>query len=247
MSRVSGPWFQRLARFAPLTPVERTALEDSVSATRHFATHDDLAKAGEVADRLFVILEGYACQYRLLADGRRQVVSYLFAGDMTDPRQLQLPDVDFSLCVLWPSVVATLSVESLENLESHHNVRAAFARYAHTQQGITREWLINVGQRTALERVSHLLCEAYTRLDAVGATREHTFELPLTQLEIGDTLALSAVHVNRTLMELRRLGLVTFQNRQVRIHDFVRLSLVAGFDPAYLRRGELASRQALFA
>jgi CRP-like cAMP-binding protein len=247
MTKLAAPWFRRLARLAPLTTVEQRALEDSVAATRHFATHDDLAKAGEVADRLFVILEGYACQYRLLPDGRRQIVSYLFAGDMTDPRQLQLGQVDFSLCVLWPSVVATLNSDTLHRLESHAHLRVAFARYAYTQQVIAREWLINVGQRTAFERVGHLLCEIYTRLDAVGITRDHSFELPLTQAELGDTLALSAVHVNRTLMELRRMDLVTFQNRLVRIHDFQGLSTASGFDPAYLQRGDLANGIALIA
>jgi len=247
MNKSATPWFRRLARFAPLSPMEQRALEENAAATRHFATHDDLVKAGETADRLFVMLEGFACQYRLLADGRRQIVSFLFAGDMTDPRQLELPQVDFSLCVLWPSVVATINAESLRRLESHANLRTAFARYAHTQQLIAREWLINVGQRTAFERVGHLLCEIYTRLDAVGVTRDHSFELPLTQAELGDTLALSAVHVNRTLMELRRLGLVTFQNRLVRIHDFARLRAAAGFDAGYLQRGEIATGVALSA
>lgn len=238
MSKPGAPWIRQLARFATLTPQEQQALEECAAATRHFATHDDLVKAGDASARVFVILEGHACRYRLLADGRRQIVSYLLAGDMTDPRELQLPQVDFSLCVLWPSVVATIDAQSLQRLEEHASIRTAFARYAHTQQVITREWLINVGQRTAFERVGHLLCEIFTRLDVVGVTRDHSFELPLTQAELGDTLALSAVHVNRTLMELRRLGLVTFQNRQVRIHDLERLRAAAGFDPGYLLRGE---------
>jgi CRP-like cAMP-binding protein len=240
MSRSVATWVQRLSRHAPLSPEEQRALHESAAATRHFATHDDLVKAGDPADRLFVILDGYACRYRLLADGRRQIVSYLFAGDMSDPRELLNERMTFSLCVLWPSMVATLSADTLHRLEGHSNLRLALARYAYTQQVIAQEWLINVGQRTAFERVGHLLCEIYSRLDAIGLTSDHHFELPLTQAELGDTLALSAVHVNRTLMELRRLGLVTFQNRQVRIHDFARLSAATGFDPGYLRRGEIA-------
>jgi CRP-like cAMP-binding protein len=242
MTRSVAPWIQRLSRHAPLTPEEQRVLHESVAATRHFATHDDLVKAGEPADRLFVILDGYACRYRLLADGRRQIVSYLFAGDMSDPRELLNEQMLFSLCVLWPSVVATLSADVLHRLESHSNLRLALARYAYTQQVIAQEWLINVGQRTAFERVGHLLCEIFSRLDAIGLASGHHFELPLTQAELGDTLALSAVHVNRTLMELRRLDLVTFQNRQVRIHDFARLSAASGFDPGYLHRGEITAR-----
>jgi CRP-like cAMP-binding protein len=239
MSKAVTPWLRRLSRHAPLAREEVAALEESAAATRHFATHDDLVKAGDPADRVFVILDGYACRYRLLADGRRQIVSYLFAGDMSDPRELLLGNTQFALCVLWPSVVATLDVEMLQRLEKHPNLALAIARYSWSQQVIAQEWLINVGQRTAFELVGHLLCEIYARLDSVGLTRDHTFELPLTQAEIGDTLALSAVHVNRTLMELRRLGLVTFQNRQVRIHDYARLRAAAGFDGAYLERAGL--------
>jgi CRP-like cAMP-binding protein len=102
------------------------------------------------------------------------------------------------------------------------------------KQAIAREWLVNVGNRTAFERVSHLFCEIHERLKIVGLTAENSFELPLTQAELADTLALSAVHVNRTLMELRRLKLVTFQNRHAIIHDYPGLMTAAGFDPAYL-------------
>ena len=66
-------------------------------------------------------------------------------------------------------------------------------------------------------------------------TTDHSFELPLTQAELADTLALSAVHVNRTLMELRRLGLVTFQDRYASIHDPARLHAASGFDPGCLQ------------
>ena len=131
-----------------------------------------------------------------------------------------------------------LTSSSMQRLDQFPNITQAMARYASTQQAISREWLVNVGHRTASERLGHLICELYIRLEAVGLTRDQAFELPLTQAELGDTLALSAVHVNRTLMELRRLKLVTFQNRQVVIHDFAALRIAAGFDPRYLQLNE---------
>jgi CRP-like cAMP-binding protein len=157
---------------------------------------------------------------------------------MCDPRQLLLAHVDYSMCLIWPSEVATLTAASMQRLDRYPNIAVAIARYASMQQAITREWLVNVGHRTAFERLGHLLCETYVRLEAVGLTRDHAFELPLTQAELGDTLALSAVHVNRTLMEMRRLKLVTFQNRHVAIHDYPALQAAAGFDPAYLQMNE---------
>ena len=102
------------------------------------------------------------------------------------------------------------------------------------EESVTREWIVNVGQRSAFERLAHLFCEIFARLRAVGLTHENRCELPLTQIELADTLALSAVHVNRTLMEMRRARLVTFQNRQLVIHDLVALEGAAGFNPNYL-------------
>lgn len=238
MSSAAYRWIRRLSRFATFTPEEQRALEEASSLTRRCAVGDDLVKAGDPADRLYVVLEGLACQQKLLPDGRRQILAYLFAGDMCDPRQLLQNQADYSMCVNWPSEVATLTLTQIQRLERHPNLALAMARFAMMQQAIAREWLVNVGHRTAFERLGHLLCEIYVRLDAVGLTREHAFELPLTQAELGDTLALSAVHVNRTLMELRRLKLVTFQNRQVVIHDYPALAAAAGFDPSYLSRNE---------
>jgi CRP-like cAMP-binding protein len=234
MSSAAYRWIRRLSHFSTLTPEEQRVLEDVSAASRRCAVADDLLKMGDPADRVCILLEGLACRHKLLPDGRRQILAYLFAGDMTDPRQLLQPRVDHSICVIWPAEVAMLSSASVHKLESHPNIALAMARYSLMQQAIMREWLVNVGHRTAFERLGHLLCEIYVRLEAVGLTREYAFELPLTQAELGDTLALSAVHVNRTLMELRRLKLVTFQNRHVVIHDYGALHMAAGFDPSYL-------------
>jgi CRP-like cAMP-binding protein len=238
MSSAAHRWIRRLARFTTFTSEEQRALEEVSVSTRRCAANDDLHKPGDSAGRLFVVLEGLVCQHKILADGRRQILAYLFAGDMADPRQLLQAHMDHALCVIWPSEVAILTSNSMQRLDQFPNITQAMARYASTQQAIGREWLVNVGHRTASERLGHLLCELYIRLEAVGLTRDQAFELPLTQAELGDTLALSAVHVNRTLMELRRLKLVTFQNRQVVIHDFAALRIAAGFDARYLQINE---------
>jgi CRP-like cAMP-binding protein len=102
------------------------------------------------------------------------------------------------------------------------------------QQSIAREWLVSVGHRSSFERLGHLICEIFERLQLVGLTADGGYKLPLTQGDIADTLALSPVHVNRTLMELRRAGFMTFQSRQLVIHDYAGLRRVSGFDRRYL-------------
>lgn len=227
-------WTRRLARHATLDHEEHRLLEQLGAEKCQRFEDDELIKEGDPADRFFVVLAGIACRYKLLADGRRQILGYLFAGDMCDPRELLLPQVDSSICVFGVAEVATLTAESLQLLGRHPNLMRAIERYARVQQSIGREWIVNVGHRTAFERLGHLVCEMYSRLDAVGLTQGFTFDLPLTQADLGDTLALSTVHVNRTLMELRRLGLLTFQNHRIEIHDFPGLRSASGFDPTYL-------------
>jgi CRP-like cAMP-binding protein len=238
MSSAAYRWIRRLSRFATFTPEEQRLLEEASASTRRFAVSDDLQKLGDPADKVYVILEGLACRHKLLPDGRRQILAYLFAGDMGDTRQLLQAQADFAMCVLWPTETAVLTLSTVQRLEQQPNIALALARYQLMQQAIMREWLVNVGHRTAFERLGHLVCEIFVRLDAVGLTREHAFELPLTQAELGDTLALSAVHVNRTLMEMRRLRLMTFQNRQVVIHDLLALQSASGFDATYLKGNE---------
>ena len=93
---------------------------------------------------------------------------------------------------------------------------------------------MNVGQRTAIERMGHLLCELYWRFAAVGLTRDGSFELPLTQSELGDTLGLSTVHVNRTMQELRGQGIIATSGKTYTIVDLKRLEQVSMFNPNYL-------------
>jgi CRP-like cAMP-binding protein len=96
------------------------------------------------------------------------------------------------------------------------------------------EHLVNLGRRSAEERMGHLLLELGARLKLVGMGNETGFDCPLTQYHLADALGLSAVHVNRVLRNLREEGLVTFQKGRVVFDDFGRLKDLAGFDTAYL-------------
>jgi CRP-like cAMP-binding protein len=99
---------------------------------------------------------------------------------------------------------------------------------------IHRQWIVSIGRQSAREQAAHLLCELFIRLQAVGLTEGHSFKLPLTQAELGDTLGLSTVHVNRILQELRAEGLITWRGDTVVLEDWPRLQEVAEFDPAFL-------------
>ena len=226
---------RKLENFAPLSPDEKQALTGAVNAVRKYGPHEDLIQQGVPSDGVKIILEGLACRYKVLPDGRRQIVGYFVPGDICDLGAFLLKRMDHSIGTLGPVEAAILPQESLlASTDRFPNLTRALWWSTLVEESITREWIVNVGHRTALERMAHLLCEMFTRLQTVGLTNGNHCELPLTQIELADTLALSAVHVNRTLMEMRRVHLVTFQYRHLVIHDPDMLRSVAGFDPAYL-------------
>ena len=104
------------------------------------------------------------------------------------------------------------------------------------------EHLIDVGRRSAIERVAHFLLELLTRLQAIGLADERSYRMPLTQELISDALGLSVPHVNRTLRRLREDALVSVEGQIVVIEDFEALAALADFEKIYLSRfriGEL--------
>lgn len=108
-----------------------------------------------------------------------------------------------------------------------------------------REWLVNLGRRSAMERLAHLFCELLLRLQVVGYVSDEGYPLPLTQLDLADTTGLTPVHVNRTLSNLRARGLITLRSRRLIVRDLPRLWSLAEFDPRYLHLDERTAIWAL--
>jgi CRP-like cAMP-binding protein len=226
---------QRLAALLPLSAEECRALEDSAGPARLYRPREDLAREGQSA-HIGLLASGFAYRCRVLPDGRRQIVGYLIPGDLCDPRQLLLPTATHTVSTLTTANVVPFAREALlAVIERYPRVGQALCWLAMGEELIAREWLVSVGQRTAIERLAHLLCEIFTRMEAVGLTDGGRCELPLTQVELADSLALSTVHVNRTLQELRRQRLVSLSAGMLEIHDFDALRAVAVFTPGYLQ------------
>jgi CRP-like cAMP-binding protein len=102
------------------------------------------------------------------------------------------------------------------------------------EEAIAREWITNVGQRDAAERMAHLFCEIFIRLRAVGLTNGHSCELPITQEQLGDATGMTNVHVNRTLQALREQGLIILKGKTLTIPDLEALQRAALFNANYL-------------
>jgi CRP-like cAMP-binding protein len=96
--------------------------------------------------------------------------------------------------------------------------------------------LVNLGRRSAVERVAHFLLELLTRLQAIGLAEARSYSMPMTQAAIGDLLGLSVAHVNRSFRQLRDDGLVTIDGRSIVIDDFEGLAAIAEFEKSYINR-----------
>jgi len=101
-------------------------------------------------------------------------------------------------------------------------------------KSIHREWIVNVGQRSARQRIAHLFCEMFLRLESIGLTDGFSCDFPLTQNDIAETTGLTSVHVNRSIQELRREGLIVFGRRRLTIPDMLALEGAGLFNPDYL-------------
>lgn len=232
---MNNPLLRKLANFTQLSDEEVTAVEVSTLDVRDFAAREDVISQGDRTGGVKLLLEGFACRYKVLEDGRRQIVAYFVPGDLCDLRVFILKRMDHSIGAVVASKVASISPEDiLKMTNTYPNLTRALWWSTLVEEAITREWIVNVGQRNALERMAHLFCELLYRFRAVGLNDGNSCTLPLTQVELAETLGLSSVHVNRTLQELRRQKLITLEAGTLTIQDLPALEEISFFNPDYL-------------
>ena len=226
----------KLGLFAPLSINEQEMLRRVTSGRlRVLQAREDIIREGEAPGYVNLIVSGWACRYKLLEDGRRQILSFLFPGDLCDLRIFILKRMDHSIGTLMPTTIAEIPRDAIIELtEGGSPLARALWWSSLVSDAIEREWIVNLGQRTALERLSHLFCEMYVRQNAVGLTSGMSCDMPLTQAELAEACGLSTVHINRSLQDLRGQGLVELQRKCLTIHDFNRLARLALFTPNYL-------------
>lgn len=239
MSDELAPWFQKLSRVGRLSEEDKRALSEIVRDVADVPADADLKMQGERPEVVHLVLDGLACRYKVLEDGRRQIVGFMVPGDTCDTHVSLLRCMDHSIATLCSGRIATLRGNELARITAE---RPALAQLlwisALVDQAILREWLVNVGRRDAFERVSHLLWELFLRYATVGRINGDTFSLPLTQQELADALGLSAVHVNRTIQRLKNEGLIEIAGGRLTILRPAELQAISGFNPDYLHIDE---------
>ena len=230
-----SPLASKLEGFTRLSQDDLAALTRAMANVRVIDPRRDLTSEGDRPSYVHVVLEGWAAAYKTLPDGNRQIVAFFVPGDFCDTNVYVLKRMDHSIGAVTRLKVAMIGPDEMIALTADRPRLAQALWWEGLVTAATqREWTLNLGQRSAYERLGHLLVELYLRLKAVGRAADGRCDFPLTQNDLADATGLTAVHVNRTLQELRKDGMIELERKQLRILDLERLMDVAMFNPNYL-------------
>ena len=226
---------RKLESVSKLSEAEREALSGLPLTVQSVSEDQEIFRDHDAPGRCCLLIDGFMHRYRLLENGGRQILSFHLPGDIVDLQTLLLGTMDHSIGTLVRSRVAFIPNTALLGLmKEHPGIAQALWRDSLVDAAVFREWIVNVGRRHSQARIAHLFCEIYVRMQTLGLAQPDGFMLLLTQAEIADATGITAVHVNRTLQEMRTRGLVASEGRYLRIPNLTRLKEAAGFDPVYL-------------
>ena len=235
MSILKSPLTRKLSAFVALSDGDLNVLSRFHRSRKTFEPGHEMVTEGQAKQTAFILAEGWACSYKILPDGGRQIVDIQIPGDFLGLRSVLFRTADHSVeAVTRLEASVVLSADILDGFGQSPRLATAILWAASRDEAMVVEHLVNLGRRNADERMGHFLLEMGARLRLVGLGDMQGYDCPLTQYHLADVLGLTAVHVNRVLRNLREDGLVTFQKGHVHFDDFARLKAFAGFDIDYL-------------
>lgn len=239
MASLRSPLRRKLGQFSDLDTGELALVEALETPARRVPAGQVLFGEGDPPPACYVILAGWAAMYKLLGDGRRQIITFGIPGDFLGVRSLLLRVSDHATVAVTELTLSEFSNKRFMDLvRDGPRVAAAIMWTVSREEAIVVEHLVNVGRRNALERTAHFFLELGKRLEAVGLGERERFACPLIQEDLADALGLTSVHLNRVLRQLRERGLLTLARREITIHDIDALGDLAQFSSAYLDQHE---------
>src|SRR5438874_12369259 len=234
--RARNPLVAKLSQFAPLSDRDVGLIETLCSPEERFRAGANIVVEGEAPRSAFVLTRGMACRYRLMPDGRRQILTILIPGDFFELHGFLLQTTDHSVATIGPTRIALIGREALTDIIANYpRIGAALWWSAMQEEAMLRERIVALGRRSARGRVAYLLCELVWRQPAIGMAEDHAIRLPFTQTDLADMLGLTSVHTNRVLQGFRRDELITLAHRRLTLHDLERLQAISDLTSDYLK------------
>jgi CRP-like cAMP-binding protein len=209
---------------------------------RDYAPNEDFIRQGDTPEYAALVVSGMVARYHLLATGRRQYLSFHLSGDLPDAQGLFIESMDHALCAIGPASVAFIPhKELLRVFERRPSLAFAIWRETLLDAAIFREAITNNSARSMRARMAHLFCELYCRAQAASLTDENRLQVPISLVQLGETLGMAIATVNRTLQELRVSGAMDFRDGELCIQNWRELQRLGDFNPDYLHYPQAGS------
>lgn len=206
-----------------------TTAPETVRPIRQIRRHSHLARRNEQTDRLFRIKEGWACQYRLLPDGRRQIIALFLPGDYCEAQWILTGRANWPVVALTDLSVTEISFHDIRDNAAHggEGMKTMLGAITHTLKH-HEKWIVNLGRMNATERICTLLHDLVERLRPTGSVIANRCPMPLTQYDLADIVGISSVHVNRVLQMLRSSGVIKLEAGRLALLDPAALKRLGG-------------------
>lgn len=229
------PLLAKFERSVALSDEERAAVAAVPFTVTKVMPGEAVSWAGDQPERSVLVLQGVLSTSKAVADGVLQITAFHIPGDMPDLCGLQLEVLDSDVGAITSSELALIAHGDLRRLcEAHPRLAALLWRTTLVDSAIYREWVVNVGQRSATARVAHLLCELMTRMRAAGLANGDRCRLDLGPASLSDATGLPLMQVTDVLQDLKARGLASLEQGTLTVHDWEALAQVGGFQPTYL-------------
>ncbi|SEM73210.1 cAMP-binding domain of CRP or a regulatory subunit of cAMP-dependent protein kinases [Sphingomonas gellani] len=227
-----------MEEFGRLSDGERDAVIKLVGKPHAVERGDTIRREGDPAAGFFLLSEGWVLASMLLPAGRRQVLTIHLPGDVLGTSSMSSDEAVETLTAITPAAVSAISLTDFgQVIQKHPRIAVSFLLSAQRERITLMDQLASVGRTRAEQRMAALLVDLTERLGPLQLAEHSTFDLPLTQEEIGDVLGLTAVHVNRTLKILEIDGLIARSGRCVSILAMDRLVELGGRPRRPVRSG----------
>lgn len=231
---------RQCAYFIPMTQEELSFMAGFKVGELTVDAGSTILLEGSTSPQVFTVLSGMGIRSKLLENGKRQVINFLFAGDFVGLQAGIMGEMKHSVESSTPMVLCVFNRSDLWDMFKTHPSRAYDLTWiAAVEENLLGESLVALGQRTAGQRISWALLRIHNRLRAIGLEKAGIVPLAVRQQDLADALGLSLVHTNKTLMRLRDAGLAEWSHGQLAIKDRDKLAKYAGTPPEPLERRPL--------
>ncbi len=220
----------RLEQHIALTAPERAALEDISRREVRLKPGAMLMVQDKPNDQLFVVQQGWVHSARQLANGSRQIVGFHYAGDLVGISSIAWSIASNTVTAVGDCIVSELTKAELGRFfVEQPRLAGAFYAIAASDFVAMGDRLTSVGRMGAVERLAGMLLDMLARLRVTAGGVVDSFDLPLTQQDIGDAVGLTKVHVSRTFGQMEKRGLIARNGRRVRVLKEQELIAMTGF------------------